>query len=339
MAKEKPNKKELSLLETKLLEIEKSYGKNTVTQLGNQNIEPYDIVSTGSLLLDKGTGIKGLPRGRIVEIFSSQESSGKTTVAWSAVREAQQSGEICAFIDTEQAADLLYAKKIGVDTKNLYFSQPDTAEQALDIVTKLVESNSFALIVIDSVAGLVPRAQAEGEVGDAHMALLARLMSQELNKLKFKIKSSNTCVLFTNQMRTNIKTMPGFGEKYLTCGGVALKFYASIRMRLSRIKKLKDASGSIYAVIVKAVFVKNKCAAPYSEVEFAIYFTEGLSRYSDIFNAAINYGVLDKCGAWISYNKKNIANGERKCLELFKNDNELYEKVKDEIIQIMDEDL
>lgn len=336
MAKAKEEKKEKSLLEIKLLEIEKAFGKGTIRELGKTPIEPIEVISTGSLLLDHASGIGGLPKGRIVEVYSSQESSGKSTLALSAIRECQQIGGKAAIIDSEHASDLSYAKKIGVDVNKLLFSQPDTAEQAITILEKLIESESVDLIVIDSVAALTPKATLEGEVGASHMAQLARLMSQELNRLKGKISKSNCCVIFINQMRQTINTSP-MGAKWVTCGGQALKFYSSIRIQLIRTKKLMDSNKVPYGIVVKAKFVKNKLADPYKEVDFAIYFTDGLSKYSDVFNAAITYGVLDKKGTWISYNKQNIAQGEFKALEYLKANNDVYKKIKQEVLEIMGE--
>ena len=329
----KKEKKELSLLDVKLLEIEKAYGKGMIRELGKTPIEPVEIISTGSILVDKGSGIGGLPKGRITEIFSSQESSGKTTFALSVARECQLVGGKAAIIDTEHASDMGYAKKIGVNVNELLFSQPDTAEQALTILEKLVESESVDLIIVDSVAALVPEATLKGEVGDAHMAQLARLMSQELNRIKGKIRKSKCCVIFINQMRQTINPMSM--QKWITCGGQALKFYSSIRLQLVRIKKLMGSDKIPYGIVVTCKFVKNKCADPYKEVNFAIYFTDGLSKYSDIYNAAITYGVLDKKGAWISYNDKNIAQGEFKALQYLKDNDEEYKKIKSEVLQIM----
>lgn len=336
MAKEKEEKK-LSLLDTKLKEIEKEYGKGTIRQLGKTPIEPIKVISTGSILIDQASGIGGLPRGRIVEVFSSQESSGKTTFALSVARECQQAGGRAAIIDSEHASDLNYAKKIGVDINKLLFSQPDTAEQALGILEKLVESESVDLIIVDSVAALTPKAVLEGEVGASHMAMLARLMSQELNRVKGKVNKSNCCVIFVNQMRQTINTSP-MGAKWITCGGQALKFYSSVRIQLIRTKKLQDSDKVPYGIVVKAKFVKNKLADPYKEVDFAIYFTDGLSRYSDVFNAGITYGVIDKSGSWFSYSGDKIGQGERKALEYLKANDNVYQKIKSEVMQIMGEE-
>lgn len=330
------NKKELSNLDLKIAEISKMWGEGSIMQLGNTEPEKIDVIPTGSIMLDNALGIGGLPRGRIVEVFSSQESSAKTTLALSAIRECQAMGLKAAIIDTEHAMDLIYAKKVGVNVKNLLFSQPDTAEQALSTVEKLVESEEVALIIVDSVAALTPKTVLEGEVGSAHMADLARLMSQELNRLKAKVNKSNCCVLFINQMRQTINSF-GFGEKWITCGGQALKFYSSVRIKLTRTKKLEDSQKNKYAIVVQAEIIKNKLADPYKKTEFAVYFCEGLSRYSDVFNAAITYNVLEKKGAWLCYNNENIANGEKQCLEYLKTNEEVYNKIKQEVLQIMDE--
>jgi len=334
MAKEE---KKLSPLEIKLKEIEKLYGKGAIRELGKTPIEPVEVISTGSILVDKALGIGGLPKGRIVEVFSSQESSGKTTFALSAIRECQLSGGKCAIIDTEHACDLTYAKKIGVNVNKLLFSQPDTAEQGLTILEKLIESEAVDLIVIDSVAALTPKAVLEGDVGDSHMAQLARLMSQELNRLKGKISKSKCCVVFINQMRANIQKF-GFGEKYVTSGGNALKFYSSIRIRLTRIKKLEDSQKNKYGIIVKADILKNKLADPYKITEFTIFFTDGLSKYSDILNAGLKYNIIEKSGAWISYNNQKIGQGEFKTIQFLKDNNDVYNKIKEEILQIIEEE-
>lgn len=337
MPKEKKEEKKLSLLDTKLKEIEKLYGKGTIRELGKTPIEPIEVISTGSIMVDNALGIGGLPKGRIVEIFSSQESSGKTTFALSAIRECQSAGGKCAIIDSEHASDLTYAKKIGVNVNKLLLSQPDTAEEGLTILQKLVESNSVDLIVVDSVAALTPKAVLEGEVGDSHMAQLARLMSQELNRLKAKIHKSNCCVIFINQMRANIQKF-GFAPKWIPSGGNALKFYASIRIQLTRIKKLEDSLKNKYGIVVKVDIIKNKLADPYKVTEFAILFMDGLSKYSDVYNAGLKYGVIEKAGAWLSYNDEKIGQGELKTLTYLKDHDDVYKKIKSEVMQIMGEE-
>ena len=305
-------------LELALTQIEKQFGKGTIMRLGSGEV-PTDIptISTGSLGLDVALGIGGLPRGRVIEIFGP-ESSGKTTLSLQAVAEAQRSGGIAAFIDAEHALDLNYAKKLGVQTDDLLVSQPDTGEQALEIAETLVRSGAVDLIVIDSVAALVPRAELEGEMGDAHMGLQARLMSQALRKLTAAISKSNTTVIFINQIRMKIGVM--FGNPETTTGGNALKFYASVRLDIRRIESLKDGQ-EVVGSRVRVKVVKNKLAPPFRQAEFDILFNEGISRTGERVDLGVEKGLIEKSGAWYTYKGERIGQG-RENARLFLRDHQ-----------------
>ena len=293
-------------LELALTQIEKQFGKGTIMRLGSNGV-PADIstFSSGSLGLDMALGIGGLPRGRIIEIFGP-ESSGKTTLTLQATAEAQQDGGIAAFIDAEHALDLNYAKKLGVNTDDLLVSQPDTGEQALEIAETLVRSGAVDLIVVDSVAALVPRAELEGEMGDAHMGLQARLMSQALRKLTAAISKSHTTVIFINQIRMKIGVM--FGNPETTTGGNALKFYASIRLDIRRIESLKDGQ-EVVGNRVRVKVVKNKMAPPFRQAEFDVLFNEGISRMGELVDLGVEKGLIEKSGAWYTYKGERIGQG------------------------------
>ncbi len=289
-----------------LAQIEKQYGKGSVMRMGDGVAEPIEAISTGSLSLDVATGIGGLPRGRIVEIYGP-ESSGKTTVTLQVIAECQKIGGTAAFIDAEHALDLNYAEKIGCNVKDLLVSQPDTGEQALEICDMLVRSGGVDVIVIDSVAALTPKAEIEGEMGDSHMGLQARLMSQALRKLTANIKRSNTLVIFINQIRMKIGVM--FGNPETTTGGNALKFYASVRLDIRRtgaIKKGDEVIGSETRVKV----LKNKVAPPFKEAHFDILYGEGISRMGEIIDMGVEHGYIEKAGSWYSYNGEKIGQGK-----------------------------
>ncbi|MEM1024417.1 MAG: recombinase RecA [Myxococcota bacterium] len=303
---EKESEDRNKTIELTLATIEKQFGKGAIMRMGDgQPIIAVDTISTGSLGLDIALGIGGLPRGRIVEIYGP-ESSGKTTLTLHAVAEAQKAGGVCAFIDAEHALDVGYAKKLGVNTADLLIAQPDTGEQALEITDMLVRSNAVDLVVIDSVAALVPKAEIEGEMGDTHVGLQARLMSQALRKLTGTISKSKTCVAFINQIRMKIGVM--FGSPETTTGGNALKFYASQRLDIRRIGSIKKADESI-GNRTRVRVVKNKLAPPFREVEFDILYGRGISKSGELVDLGTDLGIVDKAGAWFSYQQDRIGQG------------------------------
>ena len=296
-------------LEQVLSQIEKQYGKGAIMKLGDSVADlTVDVIQSGCLTLDLALGIGGMPRGRIIEIFGP-ESSGKTTVALHVIAETQKMGGIAAFIDAEHALDPIYAAKLGVDLENLYVSQPDTGEQALDITDSLVRSSAVDLIVIDSVAALTPKAEIEGDMGDSHVGLQARLMSQALRKLAGITNKSKTCVIFINQLREKVGVM--FGSPETTPGGKALKFYSSIRIDVRKADTLKDASGMI-GNKTRAKIVKNKLAPPFKTAEFDIIYGEGISQTGCIVDLGVECGILEKSGSWFSYNGEKVAQGREK---------------------------
>ena len=311
-------------LKMALGQIEKDYGQGAVMRLGDELKANVPTISTGALALDIALGIGGVPRGRVVEIFGP-ESSGKTTVCLHVIANAQKGGGTCAFIDTEHALDPQYAKVIGVDTKNLLVSQPDCGEDALNISETLVRSNAIDVLVVDSVAALVPRAEIEGQMGDSHMGLQARLMSQALRKLTGVISKSKTCVIFTNQIREKIGVM--FGNPETTTGGNALKFYSSVRMDIRRIQWIKTSSGEVHGNRVRVKVVKNKLAAPFREAEFDIMYAEGISRAGSILDVACNLDIVEKRGAWLSFNSEHLGQGREQAKQTIQNNPEIAEKL------------
>ena len=293
-------------LETALLSIEKQFGKGSVMRLGDKNLNlDIDVISTGSLSLDIALGVGGIPRGRVIEVYGP-ESSGKTTLTLHIIAEAQKAGGIAAFIDAEHALDPRYARNLGVDIENLLVSQPDTGEQALEITESLVRSGALSIIVIDSVAALVPRAEIEGDMGDSHMGLQARLMSQALRKLTAVINKSKTCVIFINQIRMKIGVI--FGSPETTTGGNALKFYSTIRLDIRRIETIKHGTEAL-GNRVKVKVAKNKIAPPFKIAEFEIMFDKGISREGEIIEIGTNLGMLQKSGTWYSYGDERIGQG------------------------------
>ncbi len=322
------NEEKLKALNAVLAQIEKSYGKGAIMKLGqdagNTDIE---VIPTGCLSLDLALGIGGLPRGRMVEIYGP-ESSGKTTVALHAVAQAQKMGGIAAFVDAEHALDPVYAKKLGVDLDELYVSQPDTGEQALDIVDALVRSSAVDIIVVDSVAALTPKAEIEGDMGDSHVGLQARLMSQALRKLTAIVNKSKTCVVFINQLREKVGVM--FGNPEVTPGGKALKFYASIRIDVRKTDILKDTDGAA-GNRTRAKVVKNKLAPPFRQAEFDIMYGEGVSQEGCIIDLGVQYDVIKKSGAWYSYNDNKVANGRERMRQFLKDNPELSKEIEEKI--------
>jgi len=318
-------------LQEALNEIEKQYGKGAVMLLGEARRQDIDSIPTGSLSLDLALGIGGLPKGRIVEIFGP-ESSGKTSLALHVIAEAQKKGLTCAFVDAEHALDPEYAKRIGVRTKDLLVSQPDTGEQALEIVERLIRSNAVGLVVVDSVAALVPRAEIEGDMGDSHMGLQARLMSQAMRKITGAINRSNATLIFINQLRMKIGVM--FGNPETTPGGNALKFYSSVRLDIRRIAQIKEGERMV-GNRTRVKVVKNKVAPPFKQVEFDIMYGEGISREGEIIDTAVERGVVTKAGAWYEHNGEKISQGRNAAKELLKTDPKLAKQIEKEIRALM----
>ena len=316
-------------VETAMGQIERQFGKGAIMKLGSRPVMDVPVISTGSIALNKALGIGGLPRGRVIEIFGP-ESSGKTTLALHAVASSQRKGGIAAFIDAEHALDTEYAKKLGVDCDELLVSQPDTGEQALEIADMLVRSGAVDIIVIDSVAALVPRAEIEGEMGDSHMGLQARLMSQALRKLTGTIGKTQTTLIFINQIRMKIGVV--FGNPETTTGGNALKFYASVRLDIRRMAAIKDGQ-EVTGNRTKVRVVKNKMAPPFREAEFDIMYGEGISQTGDLLDMGVLTNVIDKSGAWYSYSGERIGQGRENVKSFLKDNPDIFEAISEKVIE------
>lgn len=314
-------------IEIAVAQIEKQFGKGSIMKLGDEKRVDIEVIPTGALSLDLALGVGGVPKGRIVEIYGP-ESSGKTTLALHILTEAQKKGEAVAFIDAEHAFDPTYAKNIGLDIDNLYISQPDFGEQALEILETLVRSSAFGVIVVDSVAALTPRAEIEGEMGDSHMGLQARLMSQALRKITAISSKAGTTIIFLNQLRMKIGVM--FGNPETTTGGNALKFYASIRMDIRQKDKI-TRDGAVIGHSRKVKVVKNKVAPPFKEATFNMIYPFGIDKESSILDAAIETGIVEKSGAWIKYEDQQLAQGREGTIELLKEDKKLRDKIEKEV--------
>ena len=322
------NSEKLKALDAAISKIEKDFGKGAIMKLGDKSKNmDVETVPTGSLSLDLALGLGGLPKGRVVEIYGP-ESSGKTTVTLHMVAEVQKRGGIAGFIDAEHALDPSYARRIGVDSDNLYISQPDNGEQALEITEMMVRSGAVDIIVVDSVAALVPKAEIDGDMGDSHVGLQARLMSQALRKLTAIISKSNCIVIFINQLREKVGVM--FGSPETTTGGRALKFYSSIRMDIRRIEAIKQG-GEIVGNRTRVKVVKNKVAPPFKEAEFDIMFGKGISREGDILDLAANTGIVNKSGAWYSYNDAKIGQGRENTKNYFRENPEIMEEIEHKV--------
>ncbi|MDD2858825.1 MAG: recombinase RecA [Candidatus Nanopelagicales bacterium] len=318
-------------LETALAQIERQFGKGSVMRLGDEGRAPVDVIPTGSIALDLALGIGGYPRGRIVEIYGP-ESSGKTTVALHAIANVQAAGGIAAFIDAEHALDPEYAKNLGVDLDSLYVSQPDTGEQALEITDTLVRSGAIDLVVIDSVAALVPRAEIEGEMGDSHVGLQARLMSQALRKMAGALSNTNTTIIFINQLREKIGVM--FGSPETTTGGKALKFYASVRLDIRRIETLKGGTEAV-GNRTRVKVVKNKVAPPFKQAEFDILYGEGISREGSLIDLGVDQGIVRKSGAWYTYEGDQLGQGKENARTFLRDNpdlcNDIEKRLKEQL--------
>jgi recombination protein RecA len=319
-------------LDLALGQIEKQFGKGSILRLGSKEaIVPVSVISTGSISLDAALGVGGLPRGRVIEIFGP-ESSGKTTIALQVIAEAQKKGGIAAFIDVEHALDPAYAKKLGVDIDNLLVSQPDYGEQALEITNTLTASGQIDVLVVDSVAALVPKAELEGEMGDSHMGLQARLMSQALRKLTGVVSKSRTCLIFINQIREKIGVM--FGNPETTTGGRALKFYSSVRLDIRRIAAIKDGD-AIIGNRTKVKVVKNKVASPFREAEFDIIYGEGVSREGDLLDLGVAQNLIEKSGSWFSYKGERIGQGRENARQFLKDNPDIRQNVDTELRKLL----
>lgn len=319
-------------LDLALKQIDKQFGKGTILRMGDRQIEPIESIPTGSIGLDIALGVGGIPKGRIIEVYGP-ESSGKTTLTLHLIAECQKSGGVCAFVDAEHALDPVYAKNLGVDTDNLYISQPDFGEQALDVVETLARSGAIDLIVIDSVAALTPKSEIDGDMGDQHVGLQARLMSQALRKLTGIVHKMNTTIVFINQIRMKIG-MTGYGTPETTTGGNALKFYSSVRLDVRRIATLKQSEEPI-GNRVKVKVVKNKVAPPFKQAEFDVMFGEGISKEGEIVDYGVKLDVIDKSGAWFSYGSKKLAQGRENTKALLKEDKKLSDEITAKIREQM----
>jgi recombination protein RecA len=324
-----PQQEKLKALQAAMSKIEKDFGKGSIMRMGEENIENVEVIPTGSIGLNAALGVGGYPKGRIIEIFGP-ESSGKTTLAIHAIAEAQKAGGIAAFIDAEHAFDRFYAQKLGVDIDNLYISQPDNGEQALEIADQLIRSAAIDIIVIDSVAALTPKKEIEGDMGDSAVGLHARLMSQALRKLTSTIAKTNTTCIFINQLREKIGVM--FGNPETTTGGNALKFYASVRLDIRKVTTIKDGD-NVIGNLVRVKVVKNKVAPPFRKTEFEITFGEGISKIGELVDLGVEYDVIKKSGSWFSYGDQRLAQGRDATKELLKDNPELCEEMETKIMQ------
>ena len=323
------NKEKLKALQLTMEKIEKSYGKGSIMRMGDRAVENVPAIQSGSLALDVALGVGGYPKGRVVEIYGP-ESSGKTTLAIHAIAEAQKAGGIAAIVDAEHAFDPYYAKKLGVDTEELLISQPDSGEQALEIVDNLVRSGAIDIIVIDSVAALTPKAELEGEMGDSKMGLQARLMSQALRKLTGNISKTKTCCMFINQLREKIGVM--FGNPETTTGGNALKFYSSVRLDIRRIGQIKDGD-EVMGINVRVKVVKNKVAPPFRKAEFDILYGEGISKSGEIIDLGVQYNIVKKSGSWFSYGDTKLGQGRETVRNLILDNPELAQELETKILE------
>ncbi len=314
----------LKALQAAMAKIEKDFGKGTVMRMGEENVENVEVIPTGSIALNQALGVGGYPKGRIIEIYGP-ESSGKTTLAIHAIAEAQKAGGIAAFIDAEHAFDRFYAEKLGVDVDNLWISQPDNGEQALEIADQLIRSSAIDIIVIDSVAALTPKKEIEGDMGDNVVGLQARLMSQALRKLTSTVSKTNTTCIFINQLREKIGVM--FGNPETTTGGNALKFYSSVRLDIRRVTSIKDGD-NVIGNQVRVKVVKNKVAPPFRKAEFEILFGEGISKIGEILDLGVEYGIIKKSGSWFSYNEAKLGQGRDATKAVLKDNPELCEELE-----------
>ncbi|MCZ6117349.1 recombinase RecA [Campylobacter ureolyticus] len=328
------DEKKKKALDLALKQIDKSFGKGTLLRLGDKEVEPIDSISTGSLGLDIALGIGGVPKGRIIEIYGP-ESSGKTTLTLHIVAECQKQGGVCAFVDAEHALDVKYAANLGVDTENLYVSQPDFGEQALDIVETLARSGAVDLIIVDSVAALTPKTEIEGDMGDTHVGLQARLMSQALRKLAGVVHKMGTTVVFINQIRMKIG-MIGYGSPETTTGGNALKFYSSVRLDVRRIATLKQNDQSI-GNRVRVKVAKNKVAPPFKQAEFDIMFGEGISKTGEIIDYGVKLDIIDKSGAWFSYKADKLGQGRENARNFLLQNPEISKEIENQILEHLGE--
>ena len=323
----------LKALQAAMAKIEKDFGKGSIMRMGDNHVENVDVIPTGSIALDAALGVGGFPKGRIIEIYGP-ESSGKTTLAIHAIAECQKAGGIAAFIDAEHAFDRFYAEKLGVDVDNLFMSQPDNGEQALQIADELIRSSAIDLLIVDSVAALTPKKEIEGDMGDNVVGLHARLMSQALRKLTSTISKTNTCCIFINQLREKIGVM--FGNPETTTGGNALKFYASVRLDIRKSSAIKDGD-EIIGNLTKVKVVKNKVAPPFRKAEFEIMFGEGISKVGEIIDLGVEFGIIKKSGSWFSYNDTKLGQGREAVKSLLRDNPELCEELEGIIKQHLNE--
>ena len=319
----------LKALQAAMSKIEKDFGKGSIMRMGDEQVEDVEVIPTGSLGLDVALGVGGYPKGRIIEIYGP-ESSGKTTLAIHAIAEAQKAGGIAAFIDAEHAFDRFYAAKLGVDVENLWISQPDNGEQALEIADQLIRSSAIDILVVDSVAALTPKKEIEGDMGDNNVGLQARLMSQALRKLTSTISKTNTTCIFINQLREKIGVM--FGNPETTTGGNALKFYASVRLDIRRVTAIKDGD-QVIGNMTRVKVVKNKVAPPFRKAEFEIMFGEGISKVGEILDLGVEYGIIQKSGSWFSYNGSRLAQGRDASKALLRDNPELCDELEAQIME------